>query len=68
MVSDSFKLQLNTYVDSLISNSFKEREIRDSFSKPNASLYDIFVEQSVSKNTPVHKHESLNLKRDNKMT
>jgi len=59
MASESFKARLNTYVDSLISDSYKDHEIRKEFSNPKVPRHDIFVEQPLTKNTPVRRHPHL---------
>jgi hypothetical protein len=53
MASESFKAQLNIYVDSLISNTSKEGEIRKELSNPKIPRHDIFVEPPEIKNKSI---------------
>jgi len=59
MTSESFKVQLNSYIEALVSDAYEEREMRKEFPKPKVPRHDIYFERHEKKSKPVRRHHYL---------
>jgi len=59
MASESFKARLNIYIDSLIGDSFEDREIPKELTHPQVPRHEFFVERPETMNRPVRRHPHL---------